>query len=419
MAPRLVAAPAASGFTFPSAAVALALAFAFAAPAGAQIVLVDGDHADLTLSGYVRALTGIQDRGFDAPGIERRTGFHGEVVRLKWRVESDRFVLDVHDRLQVRITSADDQGPALGFGVSTVPGRSVDLSSDLLDRPGLRAWHDIDRLSLGVRTDLADFTIGRQPITWGLSTLFPVADLWTAFSPFELDTEEKPGIDAVRALFYPGEGLELDAVIADRGRARDLSAGLRATWSLTDADVWAAAGKLWNQAMLMGGVAFLFDETKLRAEAVLPFDLDADRLDPPRATLGVDWLRGRLAVTGEAHYNGIGAGDADGYLGAVQDPRFLRGESYFLGRYYLGGAVSWAPDEQGRIRLLGSALVNVGDGSAVLTPMLDYDLGPATSVTLGGMVSTGEAPLIAVPPSLRSEFGAYGDLLFTRISVYF
>ncbi|MGM0718334.1 MAG: HpcH/HpaI aldolase/citrate lyase family protein, partial [Halobacteriota archaeon] len=37
------------------------------------------------------------------------------------------------------------------------------------------------------------------------------------------------GIDAVRVLVYPGAGWELDAVIADRGRAEDLSADIGAT----------------------------------------------------------------------------------------------------------------------------------------------------------------------------------------------
>ncbi|HUG39580.1 MAG TPA: hypothetical protein VMM12_03805 [Longimicrobiales bacterium] len=377
----------------------------------AQIVLAEGDGVRLGLSGYLRSLTGLHDLGYAAPGAERRSGFHGEVVRLKWRLEAGRFGLDVHNRLQARVTSGGADGPALGFGVSAIPGRSVDLSSDLLSAPGLRVWHDIDRLSLSLRTSLADITLGRQPITWGISSLFPVADLWAAFSPFELDTEEKPGVDAARALFYPAEGLEMDAVVADRGSPEHLSAGIRATWGLPSADVWAGAGKLWDQAMLMGGATLLFDAARL--QTVFPFDRR------PRATLGVDWIRGRGSVTGEAHYNGTGVPDPAEYVQQLQDPAFRRGESYFLGRYYLGAAGAWAPDEAGRVRLALSALVNAGDGSAALTPILDYDLGPATSVSLGGLVSFGESPAVALPPSLRSEFGAYGDLFFTRVSVYF
>lgn len=400
-------------------AASVVVALAAAAPAPGQIVLLGDDDATLALSGYLRFLTGLHDRGYDVPGLERSSGFHGEVVRLKWRLEAGRYVLDVHDRFQARVSSGGGDGPALGFGVGAPPGRAVDLSTDFIARDGLRVWHDVDRLSLGIRTDVADVTLGRQPITWGISSMFPIADLWAAFSPFELDTEEKPGIDAVRALFYPGDRVEVDAVVADRGSLDDLSAGVRATWGLESADVWAGAGKFWDRAMAMGGVTLLFDETRLRAEAVLPVRLDDAAVERPRATLGLDWIRGRLSLAGEAHYNGLGAAGPDGYVGQAESPGFARGESYFLGRSYLGAAGSWAPDEEGRLRVVASALVNVGDGSAAITPILDYDLGPATSVSVGGLISFGETPVITLPPRLRSEFGAYGSLLFTRVSIYF
>lgn len=389
------------------------------APLGAQIVVFDGERASLGLSGYLRGLTGVHDRGFDIPGAETTSGFHGEVLRLKWRLEAGPVIVDVHNRVQARVSSDAAGGRAIGFGVSAVPARSLDLSSDWISRDRLRVWHDLDRLSVAVRTGFADFTLGRQPITWGISAIFPVADLWTAFSPFELDTEEKPGIDAVRALAYPADGLEVDAVVADRGSLEHLSAGVRATWSLSDADLWAGAGKLWDLGMLMGGVSLLLDETRLRAEAVLPVAIDDAAFQRPRATAGFDWIRGRFSLTGEAHYNGLGAPTTDGYVRQAASPGFNRGESYFLGRYYLGAAASWAPDEQGRLRLALSSLLNLADGSAALTPLLDYDLGPATSVSLGGLVSFGQTPLVALPPRLRSEFGAYGDLVFTRVSVYF
>jgi hypothetical protein len=400
--------------------------------AHAQITLLEGDRTALTLAGYVRTLTGIHDLGYSIPespvtaATPRRTGFNGEVIRLKWTLEGGsgttgsglRWELDVHNRLQARVSSAEAGDQVVGFGVSAVPDRLVDLETTLVDEPGLRAWHDLDRLSLTLYTDIADITIGRQPITWGVSGIFPVADLWARFSPFELDTEEKPGIDAVRILAYPA-GIEVDAVVADRGRVEDLSAGVRATAGLPSADLWLGAGKLWREAMVMGGVTVLLDAAKLRAEGVVPWDLDAGDLQQPRLTVGVDWIRGTLSLTGEYHYNGIGA-DHDSYLAALQDPRVQRGETYYLGRHYLGGLVSWSPDVENRLTLALNALANLDDPSLALTPAFSYDLGQATRFSVGGLVSIGDPPAFTpLPPTFPTEFGAYGTLGYTQLSIYF
>ena len=386
----------------------------------------------LELGGYVRAITGIHDLGYAIPTppsadpVPETQGFHGQVVRLKWRLaggpgtagSGTRWQVDVHNRLQARVSSASADRRAVGFGVSRVPDRLVDLETGLVDEPGLRVWHDLDRLSLSVYTDAADITVGRQAITWGVSGIFPVADLWTRFSPFELDTEEKPGIDALRVLVYPAAGLELDAVVADRGSAQDLSVGLRATYAMAGADVWAGAGKLWRELMAMGGVTLLFDETRLRAEAVLPWDLDADTPLAPRVTLGVDWIRGALTLTGEYHYNGIGAG-IDGYVAALNDPRVRRGETYYLGTHYAGAVVSWSPDRD-RLTLALNALANLQDPSYAVSPALRYDIGQATRIAVGGLVSVGEAPSFQTTPAMvPTEFGLYGTLGYTQLSIYF
>ena len=381
---------------------------------------IEAQRAEIGPSGYLRALTGVHDAGFDVPGFSRTTGFHGEVLRLKWRVAlGEALSLVVHNRLDVRVTSDESGfGSVAGFGVSVIPARPVDLSTLLIDEERVTVRHDVDRLALTVRTSPADITVGRQAITWGLASVFPIADLWAQFSPFELDTEEKPGSDALRLLSYPVSRLELDAVLAARGRARDWSAGLRATVDLPTADLYAATGKFWNQVLVMGGMVYVLDRAKLRLEAAAPWDLDADRWQPLRATIGADWLSTRLVLTAEYHHNGIGADDPGDYFTQLGDPRLQRGETYYLGRHYLGGAASYTPDEAARLTFALSALWNLGDGSTMLTPIASYDFGQNTIVSVGSLQSFGRTPVVS-PPELRSEFGTYGDLWFTRVSVYF
>ncbi len=387
-----------------------------------QFTVFQRGETSLDLGGYVRSLTQLYDPGYDLPASdERESGIHAEVIRLKWNLRfGESVLLEVHNRLQAQVSSAklDASGSTVGFGVSVVPGRRWDLSNTWVDQERLRVWHDIDRLSLTWFTDLADITAGRQAITWGISNVFPVSDLWAQFSPFELDTEEKPGIDAVRILSYPSTNLELDAVLADRGSSRYFSAGIRVSLSLPWADLYAGGGKLWREAIGLVGISAPLGQYKLRGEGVLPYDLDAEGFKLPRATLGVDRLGGSTMVSLEYNFNGIGATDAEAYLDVLEDPRFAQGETYFLGRHNLGGTAAWTPGND-RLSLALTGLLNLKDPSSALVPNLTYDLGQATRLSLGALLSFGDTPFFVPELQLRSEYGTYGDFVFTMLSVYF
>ena len=288
----------------------------------------------------------------------------------------------------------------------------------LVDQERLRVWHDIDRLSLTWYTAFADITAGRQAITWGISNIYPVGDLWAQFSPFELDTEEKPGLDAVRLLKYPKGNLELDAVVADRGSAENLSAGLRASLSLPWADLYAGGGKFWREVTGLVGISAPVGSYKLRAEGTLPYDLNKNDFRLPRVTLGVDWLGGSTMISAEYNFNGIGATDPEDYLDVLEDPRYGQGETYFLGRHNLGALASWVPGND-RLNLTLSALMNLQDPSAAFVPNLTYDFGQNTRLSAGALLSFGDTPTFTPDPQLFSEFGTYGDFVFTMLSVYF
>ncbi len=402
--------------------VALGVLVFLQAPVAAQFTLLQRNATTLEVGGYVRSLSQLYRPGYDIPGVESgTTGIHAEVVRLKWSLRlGEKALLEVHNRLQAQISSSDlgIGATELGFGVSVIPGRRWDLSTSLIQEDRLQVRHDIDRISLTVYSDFADVTVGRQAITWGISNVYPVADLWAQFSPFELDTEEKPGVDAVRILKYPTGDLELDAVLADRGMARMFSAGLRASLTLPWADVYVGGGKFWREAMGMAGISAPFGSFKVRGEGSIPFDLDSNEFALPRATLGVDHLGGETLLSLEYNFNGIGATRPSRYAEVLQDPRYGQGETYFLGRHNLGAVASWTPGND-RLSLSLSALCNLQDPSSALVPSLTYDFGQETRLSVGGLWSFGDTPVFEPSPRLRSEFGTYGDFVFTMVSIYF
>ncbi|MCA9738206.1 MAG: hypothetical protein KC645_11335 [Gemmatimonadetes bacterium] len=373
-------------------------------------------------SGYVRSLSAIQALGYTPPGADRRSAFNAEVVRLRWQLAFGEHVgVDVHDRLQLQMSTTPEAfgSGVTGFGVSAVPGRTVDLETTFVDEPGFRVWHDLDRLALRVRADAVDLTLGRQAITWGISTLFPIADLWAQFSPFELDTEEKRGVDAVRALLYPRPGLELDAVVADRGSVDDLSGGMRATVELPTADVYVAAGKFWRELIALAGVSWVLDTWKIRAEVATPYALDRGGWRDLRATVGADRLGSTWIASVELHRNGLGTSETARYVEHLTAPEFARGETYLLGRTYLGGTVSWQSGD--RVTLAAAGRANLDDASVSITPFASYDLGQSARLSLGALLTRGRSPRFAdsAPPLLRSEFGTYGQLVYTAVALYY
>lgn len=407
-----------------------AAVFALAAPtAHARISLVDSPALSWSIGGYARSFSGYQL--LDMSGLSglpaaarpsERVALQADVLRLESNLTfGDVASLEVHDRLFWVLSSEPLQasGAALGVGATPAPRRWIDLSSRLVDDARSRLDNDLDRLVLRLYLGPVDMTLGRQAITWGTSNLFTVADVWAAFSPFDLDTSQKRGVDAVRAVMSVGQQTELDLVVADRGTLDDLSAGLRATFYLDFGDVYAAVGKFWEQLTLMAGVSASVGAFKLRAEGSLPYDLDASKVLLPRITLGADWLHGEdLMVSLEAHFNGLGSQDASGYAAQLAAPVTARGQTFLLGRWYLGLAASYKPHEL--VTLALTPMVNLGDPSALIAWSARYDLSANVDLSVGGFHGLGDGVgLGAGGVTLGSELGSYGQLVYVQLAAFF
>lgn len=410
-----------------------------AAPVGASARIpvvgdADEDTSFLELGGYVQSVSGVQYRTYELPvPFDASSGLNAEVIRLEWSGQmSQKVHFEVHNRLFFQTMSgpgALGTGNVVGLGASAQPDRSLDLSTNLIgedglledrDDAGLLLDHDIDRAAVTVYTDAADITVGRQGIMWGRALVFPVADLWSRFSPFELDQTQKRGTDAVRVLAYPDFSTELDFVVADKGSLGDLSGGVRWGKTLDLGDIFVAGGKIWNELIAMGGISATKDHFRGRLEAAQPFDLDASELDLPRVTIGGDYIAADLQLSVEYHFNGTGADSPEGYLEQLRSDVFARGESYFLGRHYVGALLSYTGFD--RTSLSMSVISNVGDPSFIVAPNFRYILSDEADINVGAFHGFGDAPevdLFMSRAKLNSEYGTYGGFVFTQMRVFF
>ncbi len=372
------------------------------------------------LGGYARSIAGSQHTSVHEPGSSQVAGLAAGVLRLEWELEwGEKVTATVHNRLAWHLASGTSALGAerLGLGASTHPTRTIDLESKLAKSGSFAVLHDVDRLAVRLYLDRADITLGRQAISWGNSLLFSVADLWTSFSPFELDTSEKPGVDAARLLTTVADDMEVDIIAADKGRVGDLSFGARLVAYRDFGDVYLAVAKLWRELILASGAALDMGTVKIRGEAVAPFDLDRRAYVQPRATLGVDWFSPKLVLAVEAHYNGTGAAPGRDYLAhALTSAAFAHGETYLLGRYYLGGLAIYKPHEL--FTLSTTVLTNVADPSAIVVASAAYQPTSDTELSAGAYVGLGKPPELE-PPRLKSELGAYGELLYLQLAIFF
>jgi hypothetical protein len=388
--------------------------------------IFQGERAGLSLGGYAYTLGGLQQLDFaydggplDPPPPPHHLGLSATVLRFEWKADLGTHVnIEIHQRLFSRVSSESLDGAKLGLGASAVPGRTVDLRSVAYDEERLLLEHDLDRLAVRAGLGDVDLTLGRQAITWGFAALLPIADLWTTFSPFELDTSQKRGVDALRIIYSHSPALEFEGVVADRGSLRDLSGGMRAVAYLSVADVYLSFAKQWRELIASAGAALVVGSFRLHAEAAGPYDLDARELSRPRGSMGLDWFRPKLTITLEGQYNGTGVAHAADYVAHLTtSPIVARGESYLLGRWYAGASAAWRMSEL--FQFTGTVLGNLQDPSVVFATSLTYQISQETALSLGAFRGVGRTPRFGAVPELRSEFGAVGGLYYLSLSAFF
>ncbi len=312
--------------------------------------------------------------------------------------------------------------------------RLADPDVSLVSEEHFQLSHNLDRLSLLLTLPGADLRVGRQAISPGGARLFNAVDVFAPLSPASLDSEYKPGVDAIRLSVPLGEDSELELLATGhRGAPSRGVFLLRARHSFPGLDVAVMLGTSERSPTatleLSGDVAgatlyadvFYRRWTDAALRAAGSLDLDAERRDALRASAGVHYfveggsvIEGGTNVIAELHYQGPGASDLAGVPAVVTSAQWRTGESFLVGRYYAGVAIDHELSEL--VRLSASSLVNVGDPSALLTAGVSWDSSDSTQVGAGALVGVGAgSPGLA----LGSEFGLYPGTVYADLRWYF
>lgn len=295
--------------------------------------------------------------------------------------------------------------------------RRIDLEHDW-NRDGRFADQlQIDRLQLNWQQRSNELKIGRQAIGFGRIVIFSPLDVIAPFSPDAIDTEVRPGVDALRVAHYFGMGGEVSGNLVF-GQEKDLNSYLiTASHNLSGIDLLGIAGVLRQREMIGIGAAGNIGGLGLKGEIS---SYRGKNVGQPGGDLHDDFAIGAvelwyrfandLVLLGQYLYNGPGVGDPADYLQAVGSAPLREGLTYLVGHHYLTLAPSY--DIHPLVNLQGLLIWNLEDDSWQLRPLIDMSLSDNLELQLFWTFFAGKEPQassLSPLPVPRSEFGSAGD----------
>jgi hypothetical protein len=304
------------------------------------------------------------------------------------------------------------------FATSTQPGfnRKLDLEKSWRHGDDNSSLLQLDRLNLQWREGNIDAIIGRQAIGFGRIILFSPLDIISPFAPYAIDTDIRPGVDAVKAVYH----YRLDGqigLISVWGEEKNYNSIL-ATWTDNYAgiDILSIGGELRGREMFGLGLAGNLGEIGIKAEISFYQGKKSDQLQDLYDSFSVAgfeaWYRfeNGISLIAQYLYNGPGADDPANYPQVINSAAFQEGLTYLLGQHYLLAAPSY--EVHPLVTIQGLLIYNFDDRSSLIRPSFEISLSDNTSVESFLNWYTGESPetISALNKTIpRSEFGLYGN----------
>lgn len=388
-------------------AIALVLLFALV-PNG----LAATEIATWEVGGHAKSLNlyregvpaGVIDSGFDSANNLRLDLARslGEKSRFEFAVEGQARYLEME---------------MPGAGRENTANRRLDLEKRGREERRFSQRGEIDRLNLSGSHFGLSWSIGRQAVGFGRITLASPLDIIAPFAPNALDTDVRPGIDALRAGRFFGRGGEIGAVAVFGRHKESNSYLLHGETNLAGIDLLALGGDLRGRNLLGGGFATQFMGMGIKGELA---GYRGEGVGKPGGDPRADFLQGALELDyrfasgpiGALQYlhNGFGAKKPEDYPGIFLSAPIREGLGHLLGRDYLLASISHDPHPLVTLGALG--IWNLRDDSFLVRPLVRLSLGDNLSLDLFWSFNQGAAPKIKtskIPTVIpRSEFGSSG-----------
>lgn len=308
--------------------------------------------------------------------------------------------------------------------------RYDELASEPLDRSSdnvttlVRA--EVDRLHYRQRFGSTTLDIGRQPLDWGSGRFWQPLNIFGAFSPTDLDTDYKPGIDALNLEYYPSALSSLSGVYAFAPRDSDKvedSAAMHYRRQVGDeSELTLVAGSISGNRAVGAAFESVWGDVAWRIEG-LYYTLQEDDEDSLFWIAGLDYqFDDGTLLSAEYYDNSRGASSEAALAGIYNDELIASGLQQQLSRqlFGLGVARDLTPLLHGGYTLLSSIIKDSdGDGARSLLHQfnLTYSVSNESDLLASLLLPTGKGLSTSSEP--RSEFGHVPASLTLRLRFYF
>ncbi len=279
-------------------------------------------------------------------------------------------------------------------------------------------FQNLDRADVITRLPFADVIVGRQAIAWGSARVVNPTDVIAPFSYSELDTEDRPGVDAVRVRIPIGALSEVDVgYVFGRDFAVDRSAFFaRSQFNVAETDVSPLFVRFREQLLVGIDVVRGIGNVGAWIEGARVFTMgrDAAISDYFRISTGADYSFGETYGFIEYHFNGAGVRDPEDYLVNLNRSTYRDAAVYLMGTHYfaLGATHQFTP----LVALSGQFLANVTDPSFFFAPAIEYNIEQDFYLSAGAFIGIGDRPQ---GEYFQSEFGGYSNILFLSFRIYY
>ena len=282
------------------------------------------------------------------------------------------------------------------------------LQDTLTEQPGYEISHRLDRAWFRWSPNWGEFVVGRQAITWTVGKLWFPLDRFSPFLPFDIDQDEKTGVDAVNVAFNLGALNSIRFIYAPLDECDETRAGALLKASLKGFDLQAMGGYFSEDRVFGGSVSHNIFGAVARVEYAYtnPENLKYD--DRWSIVANADMGFGRdIYVAAEYFHQSAGMTNDVKYWRVIDMVDSLKLAGF--AQDYAGIIFSYSVTPLLKPSIV--SVINLNDGSYFLGPKIEYK--PVENLTLAAGAN------LFFASDKRSELGMNPDILYGTVKVFF